>query len=141
MAAKNLSPTGSDRYELLDAWSFLLEEQKTDLLAQIKQCAAHNKSVVEHFAAERERQPIRKGQRRSADLIVLDFTAYDVLDELDALREMVLSGKVTGLVFAASMRGEPYKFGATGRLDNYAQAVVAAGMLQHECMENLRVGA
>lgn len=142
MAATNLTTIENITSELLNAWGYLLEEEKTNLMAQIKQRAAHNKSVGEYLRdkfARQEIQPIRKGRRKSAELIVLDFIPYDILNDLDLLREMVLSGKVTGLVFAASMRGEkPYKFGASGRLDNYAQAIAAAGMLQHECMENLR---
>jgi hypothetical protein len=72
------------------------------------------------------------------ELILLDFTPHDVISALDELREMVLAGKVTGLVFAASVRGEKHMFGASGSLrDNPAEALGAATKLQHECLEKM----
>lgn len=68
-------------------------------------------------------------------LIRLDYQYHEVTDLLSDLLEKAKAGQISGLVFAASMergQGEPYMFGASGRLDrSQAEGIGAAVLLQH----------
>lgn len=75
------------------------------------------------------------------ELILLDFKPYDILEDLERLREMVESGEINGLLFAAKYT-KPGKhrnfFGASGRYsENIEEAFGAAAMLQRELLEKM----
>jgi hypothetical protein len=70
------------------------------------------------------------------ELIVLDFKPYDILADLEQLREMVEAGEINGLLFAAKYT-KPGKqrhfFGASGRYsENVDEALAAAVRLQNK---------
>ena len=64
-------------------------------------------------------------------LIVLDFTPYDIDEALDALKALFASGDLQGLVFAAEVRSRKgFLYGSAGLLaDDPIRLVGAATML------------
>lgn len=75
-------------------------------------------------------------KKPSADLILLDFTPYDLIQTLEQLHEMAVAGQINGLVLAAkySNPGERrHLFMAAGRLsENPDEALGVASLLQAE---------
>lgn len=84
--------------------------------------------------AERFIDQVRSGAQPIRELILLDFKPYDILNDLDLLREMVESGEINGLMFAAKYTNpgkQRHFFGASGRYSgNIDEALGVATQLQ-----------
>ena len=75
-----------------------------------------------------------KPNELTRELIKLDFTYYDVIEELEKLRDLAVSGQINGLVFAARYANPGQRrnlFGASGRYqENMDEALGVATQLQ-----------
>jgi hypothetical protein len=73
-------------------------------------------------------------KKANTKLILLDFTHYDLIEQLDELRAMAAAGEINGLLFAAKYTtpGERrHFFGASGRCaENIDEALGVATQLQ-----------
>lgn len=73
-------------------------------------------------------------KKATAELILLDFTYYDLIKQLDELRAMAAAGEINGLLFAAKYTAPGKRrhfFGASGRYEeNIDEALGVATQLQ-----------
>ncbi len=85
--------------------------------------------------------PTKPRKEPPRNLILIDFHEHELERALEGLLDMARKGQIDGLIFSARMshKGEePYLHGCEGRLlDNPAEAIGAAVLLQHELVNVL----
>ncbi len=100
--------------------------------------AKKNGSIPKELFCSRPREEqasfLAEHAPRQRELILLDFTEYDLIKALDELREMAVAGEINGLIFAAKYTNpgkHRHFFGAEGRYQgNIDEALGVATQLQ-----------